>query len=223
MKTNKRNFLLIFSVGVLMLLFATSALAGNETEHPCHPGGTGGPGGPGGPGSPPVNCPPTPVPGEALDPSSLYSAPPVSFLVTNKTDQNITLWLGSPVLYVFNIGPNTSKTFTVSRNVYPYSLRSCGQESTGYMDVTIQTFFQVEPCYSNEHLVRVNVLNDSSWSMEVLMDGTRDFVFYLDPGQTRSLTIPRGDYTVKYMGCIPEAQAFGFTARANSSLSLICP
>ena len=185
MKTYSKKLFLMTILGVLMLLAATTAMAGEDPRHPCHQGGSGGPGGP---GSPPAVCPPTPEPGDPLGPTS--GGPPVGFQLINASDQPITLWLGSPVQYVLNLAPNSAKYYTVSRNVYEYNLRSCGQDSTGYMTLTIQTYFQVDPCRGAEHLVRVNVQNRSEWSMEVIMSGYDAFVFYLAPGQTRSLTIP---------------------------------
>ncbi len=197
-------------VGMAFVFFASTAAVGEQIEHPCHPG-------PPGPGNPP--CPPTATP-DASEPSLPGSAV-VGFRLSNQTDEMITLRLGDPVAYVLNVPAQSETVYTIARNVYPFALDSCGTVTTGYMDLTVYTFYVAAPCPTQE-LVRVTVVNQSSWSQEVMMYGPSSYVFAIGAGETRVLTISKGDYTVTYSGCLPASRTTTFEARAGRVLKLTC-
>ena len=145
----------IFFACLLAVVFISSQVSAADSRHPCHPGSPGGPG-----VGPP--CPPTPVPeiGGGEENQSAAGTSPVRFAVRNSTGERITVWLGDPILYVFNVDAGMSQTFVVPRDVYPYELSSCGVRSTGYLNLTLHSYLEVDPCRSVK-LVRVDLVNDT--------------------------------------------------------------
>jgi hypothetical protein len=219
MKYFSASSLIIF-VFLLLALFATPAAGKSGLDHPCHPGGTGGPGGP---GVPPAICP-TPLPpteGGDQEANRLPKTMPVGFHLINRTAENITLWLGSPIKYVLNVPAGTESIFTIDRNVYAYSLRSCGSQSDGFMDLTVKSFFEIPGC-AQVDLARISLENRSNWSLEVMLEGADDYVLFMLPGQSRVLTVAKGEYEVTYQGCLQSSAPLYLRARANAQLSLNC-
>lgn len=212
-----RLFQIAGIIALLLFVFITTAAAHEPPLlHPCHPGGGGGPG-----VGPP--CPPTATPAFNADDASAASGPggPISFRLVNRTQENITLWLGEPVRYVLNVAGNSEQVFTIERSVYSYQMISCSKVSAGFMNLTVHTFYNVEPCRQTR-LVRVALSNDSGRDLALQMSGEAEYVFPMSSGQTRSLTIARGDYTVSLFGCgVPASMEF--EARSGRALSLTCP
>jgi hypothetical protein len=199
--------------GLLLAFYVTGAAATAPIEHPCHPG-------PPGPGSPP--CPPTATPDPASESeSSVSPAGLAGFRVINRTDQPATLWLGNPAVYVFNLAGGSEAYYTVVRSVYEYTLSSCGAETGGYMNLTVHSFFVVPACPSDV-LVSVQVVNAAAWDLEVMMSGPANYVFVVAAGQSRALTVTRGDYAVEYFGCVSGGRSVSFEARAQRLLTLPC-
>ncbi len=197
-------------IGILILMNLPEPL-----QHPCHPGGPGGPGGP--------PCPPTQVP----DPGGAGSALPVddsnqiSFLVKNRTGENVTLWIGDPIRYVLNVPGKTEMTFTVNRGVYVYDLSSCGWITGGYLNLTIHTFIEIAEC-ETQRLVAVNLSNLSGTNLALQLSGPADYIISLDPGQILPVTIARGDYEAILIGCSVPATV-GFAAHAGRTIEFTCP
>ena len=64
--------------------------------------------------------------------------------------------------------------------------------------------------------------NMTSESASVILSGPGDFVFSLLPGESRSFTIPRGDYWTTQLHC-GTTNAEVFEARSQRTLLLTCP
>jgi hypothetical protein len=190
--------------------------AADPVRHPCHPGS------PGGPGTGPP-CPPTPTPAAAAAEAdgTAGSKGPVRFEVSNETAETVTIWLGDPAQYVFSVGPESVKTFVVDRDVYIYELASCQARSSGYLNLTIHSFILVDPCATGK-LVRVQLVNESDHYLAVMLSGPEDYIIPVGPGESRSLTIKRGEYFAEITGCVNPYE-MSFRAQAGSTVVLQCP
>jgi hypothetical protein len=145
----------------------------------------------------------------------------VRFLVQNRTGENVTLWLGEPLEYVLNVSGETEAAFTVGRNVYPYDLASCGRLSSGYLNLTIRSFIEIEPC-ETQTLVAVRLANLSDTDLAIQLHGAADYIIPLRAGQSRPVTIARGAYFAILIGCSVESE-LEFSAHAGRTIEFTCP
>ena len=199
------------------MLLVIPGLLEPQPLHPCHSGG------PGGPGSGPP-CPPTPTPISDPPDDDAQISPgsgSVRFLVRNRSGENVTLWLGVPVAYVLNVSGESEMDFTVGRNVYPYELAACDRISTGYLNLTIQSFIDIEAC-DEPTLVAVKLLNGSNADLAVQLHGPVDYVIPIPAGQSRPVTIARGDYEAVITGC-SQTYSFDVSAHAGRTIEFACP
>jgi hypothetical protein len=146
---------------------------------------------------------------------------PISFLVKNRTGENVTLWIGDPIRYVLNVPGKTEKSFTINRGVYVYDLSSCGWITGGYLNLTIHTFIEIVEC-ETPTLVAVNLSNLSGADLALQLSGPADYVISLDAGQTLPVTIVRGEYEAILIGC-PAPTMVGFAAHAGRTIEFSCP
>lgn len=217
MKSTLFMQILAAAAGLFLVFLVTTAAVEPPLLHPCHPGGPGGPG-----FGPP--CPPTAVPAASSDssqPSGTSGAGPVAFRIVNRTAEAITVWLGSPVVYVFNVAAGTEATYTVDRSVYVYTLASCGAETGGFMDLTTKSFFIADPC-PVVHLVQIQVENRSDRLLAVHLAGPSALNFALSAGEVRTYTVARGEYDVEIVGCAAP-QSLPFSAHTGRILTASCP
>jgi hypothetical protein len=70
--------------------------------------------------------------------------------IINKTDGPVTLVLiGERDSYALNVEAETTKIFTVEREIYSHTTYSCGDSQTGTVDMTTQIRLVFTRCYGD--------------------------------------------------------------------------
>jgi len=170
--------------------------------------------------------PPTPPPdtGETPDPVSSGGTSkqgPVRLTIHNESELPFSMTLTGASVYVLNVPSGEQRVFVVDRGAYSFNRMLCGVQAQGTMDLSRMTVLKFKSC-GTEKLVQVTMKNMTSESASVSLSGPGDFLFSLLPGESRSFTIPRGDYwaTQKHCGTTNEEV---FEARSHRTLRLTCP
>lgn len=151
---------------------------------------------------------------------SLFAEDLVRFTIINESNQSVYIYLDSEngENYYFNSNAGETKIYTPERGMYDYQMTTCGTTTTGTIDVTKHnTNFVVPPCgYKNSaagntnytfntaeevKLVAIDLINESSDDFIVSLYGPSHFVFSLDPGKSKAVTIPKGTYSYTLYIC----------------------
>lgn len=69
--------------------------------------------------------------------------------VINRTDQSVFLSLTGTKQYYLAVAPDTTKTFTLEREVYDRTTFSCGKSDSGTVDITHQLRLVFTSCYGD--------------------------------------------------------------------------
>lgn len=144
----------------------------------------------------------------------------VKFNMINESNQPVYLYLtgdAGQFYYFYGLAGET-KTYTPERGEYSYTMTTCGATTSGTIDMTkYKTDFVVPVCgdkyseYGNGNytfntadavkLVAATLVNDSSDDFIAILTGPSNYVFSLDPGKTKDITVPRGTYAYTLYIC----------------------
>lgn len=142
----------------------------------------------------------------------------VRLTIENRDKGKMYLMLSSSgAFYYLQVDGETSKTFTVERDMYSYTLYGCGIKTEGNFDLTTNTRLVNPICGGNaktvtKHpstydlseevkLVRVHILNETGETSLVILTGPSTHVFTFKPDQTGTYTIARQPYNVQFYAC----------------------
>lgn len=162
------------------------------------------------------------------------------FNMKNESDQPVYLYLtgdDGQFYYFYELAGET-KVYTPERGEYSYTMTTCGATTTGEIDLTsYKTDFVVPACgYKNAEegegvytfnaakevkLVNATLVNDSKDDFIAIMTGPSNYVFSLDPNQTKDITIPQGmyAYTLHICGAVTKGNVF---VTWDKELSITC-
>lgn len=172
--------------------------------------------------------PPTPPPatsGAPPDPSSA-SAPGaqqtnIRLTMINRSELPFSITLNGPGNYILNVASGETRVFTILRGAYSFDMMLCAARATGALDFSKITTLQFKAC-SAVKMVEIALENHSSQAISVSLSGLGSYVLALQAGEVRSLTIPRGAYTVTRTSC-GTTTTETFEARSHRTLALVCP
>ncbi|HNB52651.1 MAG TPA: hypothetical protein PK530_11940 [Anaerolineales bacterium] len=171
--------------------------------------------------------PPTPPPATSGAPSDPAASSPgaqptnIRLTVVNGSELPFSITLNGPGNYILNVASGETREFTIRRGSYSFDMMLCAARATGALDFSKITTLQFKACTAIK-LVEVSVENQSSQVASVMLAGAGNFVLALQAGEVRSLTIPRGAYTVSQTVCGTTGTGT-FEARSHRTLTLTCP
>lgn len=170
--------------------------------------------------------PPTPPPATSGAPTSDTSAPGarpqrVRLTVINGSELPFSITLNGPENYILNVASGETRVFTILRGAYSFDMMLCAARATGALDFTKITTLQFKACNPIK-LVEVALENHSSQAVAVSLSGPGSYVFALQAGEVRALTIPLGAYSVTHTVCGTTTSST-FEARSHRTLTLACP
>ncbi len=144
----------------------------------------------------------------------------VKFNMINESNQPVYLYMNGDdgQFYYFFALAGETKAYTPERGEYSYTMTTCGTTTSGTIDVTkYKTDFVVPKCGDKNSkngngnytfntaeevkLVSATLSNDSKDDFITIMTGPSNYVFSLDPGKTKDITIPRGMYAYTLYIC----------------------
>lgn len=156
----------------------------------------------------------------------------------NRSNHYASLRLEGSTFYYLRAYPGETRMYTPKRGVYDYTLYSCGVYVHGVLDLTKQYKFVVPLCGTRGgegttgpqtidasdliKLVYVTFTNEATTNLIAIFDGPGVFVFFIREGETRSYTIPKGDYTYTLYACGAIGDGYFYAAHGKSK-DLTCP
>jgi len=161
----------------------------------------------------------------------------VRLTITNNSNDLVTLRLEGPSFYYLTVGAGETRVFTPQRGEFSARLYSCGVFVTETMDLTRQQKIVVPACGTKGSatnnagtidasklvkIVRVHFTNESDRNLVVILRGPGVFVFFVRSGETKTYTIPKGEYEVQQYGC-SGIKEFDYFAYAHKEKDLSCP
>jgi len=180
----------------------------------------------------------------ALFPSPAVAADSdlVRFSLENRDSSAITIRLYSQdvsgLAYYMTVAAGTSKFLTLQAGVYDYRLSACGVVVRGELDLSRHHAWVFPPCGSKGgegtkapnttdaseivRLVRVDLVNESSTRMLLLLEGPYDYVFVIEGKGTKVVTILKGTYDYTLFACFTGHFHGSFLARANKVQEFDC-
>lgn len=177
------------------------------------------------PGPPGLPCLPTPPPASTPPPSSdTSSAPgtgPIRLKVVNGSEQPFSVKLTGPQFYVLNVASGETREFVVDRGVYAFDMVLCSVAAQGAMDLTKKSTLQFKSCAADK-LVEVKLENQSEETVTVSLSGPANYQLALPAGESRFLTITRGEYAVTFLAC-GTLESNNFSAHSHRTLKVVCP
>ena len=72
---------------------------------------------------------------------------PATLTVINKSDQNVIISMSYPYSFLV-VGPESTKKFTIERDVYDALVTACGKSKTGTMNLEHNLKLNFTPCAS---------------------------------------------------------------------------
>ncbi|NUM46306.1 MAG: hypothetical protein HUU38_16505 [Anaerolineales bacterium] len=179
------------------------------------------------PNPPGLPClPPTPPPttGGAPPPETTSQGAkqgPIRLTVINQSELPFSITLTGPQTYVFNVASGETRVFVVTRGAYTFDMMLCALGAQGVLNLDKMTTMQFKSC-ALEKLVEVTFKNPTASPASITLSGPGNFVFTVLAGETRVLTIPRGEYAVTRSLC-GGTETGTFAARSHRTMSLACP
>jgi len=179
------------------------------------------------PGPPGLPCLPTTPPPSSSETPSITSSNnslkqgPVRLTIWNGSELPFSIALNGPGTYVLNVSNGEERVFVVNRGAYSFDMMLCGVAAQGAMNLSKITTLKFKPC-SNEKLVQISVENKTGAGAAVTFSGPGSFVFSIPSGESRTFTIPRGDYVLTRFACGAAGEGV-FEARSHRILTLTCP
>jgi hypothetical protein len=160
----------------------------------------------------------------------------VRLTITNNSNDLVTLRMEGPSFYYLTVRSGETRIFTPKRGEYSARLYSCGVFVNKTMDLTVHQKILVPACGTKAttgdssgtidagkliKIVRVHFTNKSDKNLVIILRGPGEFVFFIRSGETKTYTIPKGDYDVQQYGC-PVFKEFSYYAWAHNETDLIC-
>jgi hypothetical protein len=131
-----------------------------------------------------------------------------------------------------------SKIMTPPAGVYDYRLSSCGVIVRGEIELIRNHNWILPPCGSKGgvgtkaghtidvseivRLVKVDLVNESSTRILLLLSGPYDYVFTIEGKATKVVTILKGTYDYTLFACFTGVYTGSFHARANKVQEFDC-
>lgn len=170
--------------------------------------------------------PTTPAPGPGGTPAAPTGNAgaqqgPIRLTVSNGSELPFSITLIGSQTYILNVRSGETRVFVLERGGYSFNMMLCGLGAQGVMSFSRMTRLTFKSC-SLEKLVEVSFANKTAEGAVARLSGPGNFVFSIPAGETRWLTIPRGDYALTYMTCGVEVTGV-FEARSHRTLTLTCP
>jgi hypothetical protein len=110
--------------------------------------------------------------------------------ISNKTDGEVQVTLsGGGYYYYLIVDPNTTKTFTIEREVYNERIYACNQVEYGELDATSNAKLVIRKC-ENPDVVSLTIMNKTSELVELSLIRTDKFHHLrVDPHTTKTFTL----------------------------------
>ncbi len=175
------------------------------------------------PGLPCLPTTPPPGTGGTPEPASASGSKqgPIRLTIFNGSEFPFSITLTGPKTYIFNVVSGATREFVVDRGTYSFDMMLCRVGAQGAMNLNKTTTLTFKAC-SNTKLVEVKLENKTGTVSFVTLSGAGSFVFTIPAGETRTFTIPRGEYAVTRVVC-GATVAGTFEARSHRTLVLTCP
>ncbi len=166
----------------------------------------------------------------------------VRFRFENRSATEIALRLysqdGSGRAYYMVVESKSSKVMTPPAGVYDYRLTSCGVIVHGEIELIRNHNWVLPTCGSKGgagtkaghtkdvseivRLVKVDLVNESSTRILLLLYGPYDYVFEIEGKATKVVTILKGTYDYTLFACYLGVYTGSFHARANKIEEFDC-
>ncbi|HJW89420.1 MAG TPA: hypothetical protein VJ436_02140 [Anaerolineales bacterium] len=162
----------------------------------------------------------------------------VRLTVENNSSGPLYIWLTGSSFYYFYVNSEKSANFSVTRGLYSYRFRACGDTVTGTLDMATQRRIVMPVCggransearaagtfdiSSQIKIVKVHFDNQSGGNLWAILTGPTTYVFTFKAGEEKDYTIAKGDYTVKIYAC-GRVGTRNFSAFKGKTLELTCP
>ena len=171
--------------------------------------------------------------------SLLISAAPadlVRLTIQNKSNDLVTLRMEGPQFYYLTVRAGETRVFTPQRGEYSAKLYTCGLFVNQELDLSTSQTIVVPACgtkaFTSDNtgaidagqlikIVRVHFTNKTDKNLVLILRGPGEYVFYIRKGETKTYTIPKGDYKAQQYGC-PTVKEFNYYASAHLETNLIC-
>lgn len=169
----------------------------------------------------------------------LISASPadlVRLTIQNKSNDLVTLRMEGTQFYYLTVRPGETRVFTPQRGEYSAKLYTCGLFVNKELDLSTSQTIVVPACgtkaFTSDNtgaidagqlikIVRVHFTNKTDKNLVLILRGPGEYVFYIRKGETKTYTIPKGDYKAEQYGC-PKVKEFNYFASAHLETNLIC-
>lgn len=158
----------------------------------------------------------------ALPTTALAKEDLVRFRVENRADRGITIRLyakdASGRAYYMRVEALTTKSMTPIRGVYDYRLTACGIMVRGIVDLTKPLTWIMPQCGDKGgpgtkapntqdigrdilKLVKIKLVNRTGEDLQIWLAGPFPFVFSINAGDSKTVSIPKGSYTFRHYAC----------------------
>jgi hypothetical protein len=158
----------------------------------------------------------------ALPTTALAQEDLVRFRIENRADRGITIRLyakdGSGRAYYMHVEALTTKSLSAIRGVYDYRLTACGIMLKGTVDLN-KPLNWINPNCGDKggagtkapntqdvgrdilKLVKIKLVNRTGDDMQIWLAGPFPFVFSINAGSSKTVSIPKGSYTFRHYAC----------------------
>jgi hypothetical protein len=141
---------------------------------------------------------------------------PVRFRLINQTTEKVYMKLDAVWGYNIIVLRNSTRDYTVVRDVYKYRLTACGVTTTGTIDLNLYRSMTIPVCgarlqpYSNVHAAEVpveirpitfNVANLSQHTATIKLTGPKTYTIKVGGHRTQSFSMFNGVYKYSVYAC----------------------